>query len=164
LPPALEECEPSFAHHPAAALPTGTHNGVWLKCILGEAYGLKAPVEDPWPIFYLHAEFPAGSELALPANYAERGVYVVSGALDADGTAIEPGTLAVFNEGAAVVLRAASPTRAMLLGGATLPGERTIWWNFVSSDKARLAKAKADWKAGNFPKVPGETEFIPLPE
>jgi hypothetical protein len=52
----------------------------------------------------------------------------------------------------------------MLLGGATLPGERTIWWNFVSSDKARLAKAKADWKAGNFPKVPGETESIPLPE
>jgi redox-sensitive bicupin YhaK (pirin superfamily) len=100
----------------------------------------------------------------LPANYAERGVYVVSGALDADGTAIEPGTLAVFKEGAAVVLRAASSTRAMLLGGATLPGERTIWWNFVSSDKARLAKAKADWKAGNFPKVPGETEFIPLPE
>jgi len=164
LPPDLEECEPSFAHHPAATLPTTTHSGVWLKCILGEAYGLKAPVEDPWPIFYLHAEFPAGAALALPANYAERGAYVVSGALEVDGTMVEPGTLALFKEGADVILRAATPTRAMLLGGATLPGERTIWWNFVSSDKARLAKAKAVWKAGNFPKVPGETEFIPLPE
>ena len=164
LPPDLEECEPSFAHHPAATLPTTTHDGVWLKCILGEAYGLKAPVADPWPIFYLHAEFPAGSALALPANYAERGAYVVSGALEVDGTTIEPGTLAVFKEGVDVTLRANTATRAMLLGGATLPGERTIWWNFVSSDKARMAKAKADWKAGNFPKVPGETEFIPLPE
>jgi redox-sensitive bicupin YhaK (pirin superfamily) len=164
LPPALEECEPSFAHHPAATLPTRTQNGVWLKCILGEAYGLKAPVEDPWPIFYLHAEFPAGSALVLPSNYAERGVYVVSGALEVDGTAIEPGTLAVFKEGADVTLSATASTRAMLLGGATLPGERTIWWNFVSSDKARLVRAKADWKAGNFAKVPGETEFIPLPE
>jgi redox-sensitive bicupin YhaK (pirin superfamily) len=164
LPPALEECEPSFAHHPAATLPTTTHDGVWLKCILGEAYGLKAPVADPWPIFYLHAEFPAGSALALPANYAERGAYVVSGALEVDGTTIEPGTLAVFKEGVDVTLRANTATRAMLLGGTTLPGERTIWWNFVSSDKVRMAKAKADWKAGNFPKVPGETEFIPLPE
>jgi redox-sensitive bicupin YhaK (pirin superfamily) len=52
----------------------------------------------------------------------------------------------------------------MLLGGAPLPGARTIWWNFVSSDKARLERAKESWKSGGFPKVPGETEFIPLPD
>jgi len=164
LPPELEECDPSFAHHPADTLPATVVDGVWLKCILGKAYGLAAPVADPWPIFYLHAEFPAGSALALPDDYAERGVYVVSGALEIDGTRIEPGTLAIFKEGAAVRLRAEAATRAMLLGGATLPGTRTIWWNFVSSDKARLDRAKADWKAGRFAQVPGETESIPLPD
>jgi redox-sensitive bicupin YhaK (pirin superfamily) len=163
LPPALEECEPSFAHHPAETLPTCVQDGVWLKCILGKAYGLAAPVADPWPIFYLHAEFPAAASLALPGDYAERGVYVVSGALEIDGTRIAPGTLAIFKQGAQVRLQANEPTRAMLLGGATLPGERTIWWNFVSSDKARLERAKSDWKAGRFAQVPGETEFIPLP-
>jgi redox-sensitive bicupin YhaK (pirin superfamily) len=164
LPPALEECEPSFAHHAAETLPTTVQDGVWLKCILGKAYGLAAPVADPWPIFYLHAEFPVAASLALPNDYAERGVYVVSGALEIDGTRILPGTLAIFKEGASVRLRAGEATRAMLLGGATLPGERTIWWNFVSSDKERLARAKSDWKTGRFAQVPGETEFIPLPE
>jgi redox-sensitive bicupin YhaK (pirin superfamily) len=41
---------------------------------------------------------------------------------------------------------------------------RHIWWNFVSSRKERIEEAKADWKAGRFALVPGETEFIPLPE
>jgi len=30
--------------------------------------------------------------------------------------------------------------------------------------KERIEQAKADWKAGRFEGVPGETEFIPLPE
>ena len=30
--------------------------------------------------------------------------------------------------------------------------------------EARIEQAKADWKAGRFAQVPGETEFIPLPE
>ncbi len=44
-------------------------------------------------------------------------------------------------------------------------GPRHIWWNFVSSRKDRIEAAKADWKAGRFDIVPGDTtEFIPLPE
>jgi hypothetical protein len=29
---------------------------------------------------------------------------------------------------------------------------------------SRIEQAKADWKAGRFALVPGESEFIPLPE
>jgi Pirin C-terminal cupin domain len=36
--------------------------------------------------------------------------------------------------------------------------------NFVSSSKERIEQAKADWQQGRFATVPGETEFIPLPE
>jgi hypothetical protein len=36
-------------------------------------------------------------------------------------------------------------------------------WNFVSSRKERIAKAQDDWEAQRFERVPGETEFIPLP-
>ncbi|MBU6492323.1 MAG: pirin family protein, partial [Burkholderiales bacterium] len=43
-------------------------------------------------------------------------------------------------------------------------GERYIWWNFVSSDRARIEAAKADWQAQRMGQVPGETEWIPLPE
>jgi redox-sensitive bicupin YhaK (pirin superfamily) len=52
----------------------------------------------------------------------------------------------------------------MLLGGYPLEGERHVWWNFVSSDPQRIERAKADWAAGRFARVPGEAEFIPLPE
>jgi redox-sensitive bicupin YhaK (pirin superfamily) len=163
LPPELEECGPSFAHHPADTLPETTIDGVALKLILGDAYGLVAPVKADWPIFYLHAEFPSGAALAMTDAHRERAVYVVSGALEIAGTEYAPGQLVVLKEAAHAVMRATRATRAMLLGGAPLPGARTIWWNFVSSDKARLERAKELWKSGGFPGVPGETEFIPLP-
>jgi hypothetical protein len=54
--------------------------------------------------------------------------------------------------------------RLMLLGGASMDGPRHIWWNFVSSSRERIAQAREDWRAGRFPPVPGESEFIPLPE
>jgi hypothetical protein len=35
----------------------------------------------------------------------------------------------------------------------------------VGSSPERIERAKADWKAGRFDKVPGDdVEFIPLPE
>jgi redox-sensitive bicupin YhaK (pirin superfamily) len=56
-------------------------------------------------------------------------------------------------------------TDVMLIGGAPLDGPRHIWWNFISSSEARIEQAKADWREGRFPRVPGdEIEFIPLPE
>jgi redox-sensitive bicupin YhaK (pirin superfamily) len=52
-----------------------------------------------------------------------------------------------------------------VVGGAAMDGPRHIWWNFVSSRQDRIEAAKADWQAGRFPLVPGDTsEFIPLPE
>jgi len=52
----------------------------------------------------------------------------------------------------------------MLLGGAKMDGPRFIWWNFVSSSKERIERAKDDWRAERFAPIPGETERIPLPE
>lgn len=55
-------------------------------------------------------------------------------------------------------------SRLMLLGGAALDVERSIWWNFVSSRPGRIEQAKVAWTEGRFAAVPGESEFIPLPE
>jgi redox-sensitive bicupin YhaK (pirin superfamily) len=52
----------------------------------------------------------------------------------------------------------------MILGGTAMEGPRHIWWNFVSSRRERIEQAKEDWRSGRFAPVPGETEFIPLPE
>ena len=63
-----------------------------------------------------------------------------------------------------ITVRAAEPARFMLLGGDPMDGPRHIWWNFVSSRPERIEQAKADWKAAHFVLVPGDREFIPLPE
>jgi redox-sensitive bicupin YhaK (pirin superfamily) len=52
----------------------------------------------------------------------------------------------------------------LLFGGEPLDGLRHLWWNFVSSSRERIEQAKSDWKAGRFAPVPGDAEFIPLPE
>jgi redox-sensitive bicupin YhaK (pirin superfamily) len=51
----------------------------------------------------------------------------------------------------------------MLLGGDAFQTPRHIWWNFVASSQERIERAKERWQRQEFPAVPGETEFIPLP-
>ena len=89
---------------------------------------------------------------------------MVEGEVDVAGETFEAPRLLVFRPGDRISVRATSPARLMFLGGAALEGPRYIWWNFVSSHRERIEQAKEDWKTGRFTPVPGETEFIPLPE
>ena len=77
-----------------------------------------------------------------------------------------PGQLLVLRANTAVTLRNGSngTTRLMLLGGEPMDGSRYLVWNFVSSSIERLEQAKEDWRLQRFAAVPGETEFIPLPD
>jgi redox-sensitive bicupin YhaK (pirin superfamily) len=79
LPDEAEETEPVFAHREGADLPEHTGEGVSLRVLAGEAFGLRANVDIRSPLFYVHASLRRGATLPLPAGYAEHGVYVVSG-------------------------------------------------------------------------------------
>ena len=100
--------------------------------------------------------------LPLPDEHAERAVYVVRGAVTIAGEHIAAGTMAVLGA-AAEWLDAETGTVAMLLGGAPVDGPREVWWNFVAASPARIEQAKRDWAEGRFAEVPGESDFIPLP-
>ena len=163
LPRAKEEADPDFRHYPAAALPELRKGGARVRVLAGTAYGAASPVQTLSPLFYVEAMIPAGSKLPLPEEHLERAAYVVEGEISCGEARIEPRRMAVFNPGS-MLLRAESPARVALIGGAPLDGERHIWWNFVSSSRERIERAKRDWKDGRFVPVPGETEFIPLPE
>jgi len=89
---------------------------------------------------------------------------VVEGEVEIAGETFEGPRLLVFHPGGHIAVRATRPARLMFLGGAALEGPRYIWWNFVSSRREWIEQAKEDWKTGRFTPVPGETEFIPLPE
>jgi redox-sensitive bicupin YhaK (pirin superfamily) len=162
LPQEHEEAEPAFTHHASSELPVieGPHGT--LRLIVGSLLGTRSPVKTYSEMFYADAELRPKAELTLPPEHRERAAYVVEGTVQLDKD-YESGQLLVFKPGTDVVLRTQSGARLMLLGGEPL-GPRHVWWNFVSSSKARIAEAAAQWKAGRFPAVPGETEFIPLPE
>ncbi|HTW70260.1 MAG TPA: pirin-like C-terminal cupin domain-containing protein, partial [Acetobacteraceae bacterium] len=100
----------------------------------------------------------------LDPDYEERAIYVVDGRVSVAGETFDGPCLLVFRPGDRITVTAVGRARLMLLGGTALEGPRHIWWNFVSSRRDRIEAAKADWEAGRFPLVPGETEFIPLPE
>jgi redox-sensitive bicupin YhaK (pirin superfamily) len=167
LPRDAEDADPEFVHHGAASLPRFTRGDAQLCLIAGEALGHRSPVRTCSPLFYLDAIVTAGGGLDLPAEYEERGVYVAEGEAVVDGVACATGDLAVLAAGAPAEISTRGGARLMLLGGAPMDGPRHIWWNFVASSTDRLERAKAAWKrygSAPFPAVPGETEFIPLPE
>jgi hypothetical protein len=164
LPMAHEEADPDFRHHPAATLPEIDVDGARVRLLVGSAYGAESPVRTLASLFYAEARLPMNAALSLPGNIAERAAFVVDGAVGCGDTRVGASRMIVFAPGAPVALRAESDARLMLLGGAPLDGERHLWWNFVSSSKARIERAKREWTEGRFASVPGETESIPLPD
>ncbi|HVV64133.1 MAG TPA: pirin family protein [Rhizomicrobium sp.] len=164
LPRDHEEDEPGFEHVARADLPTRETAGVTLRVVAGEAYGLASPVRAPMPIFYVDAQMNAGATLALPENYEERGAMVVGGFVESGGARHGDGAMILFDRGERAEIRASADARVMLLGGAPLDGPRHVWWNFVSSSRERIERAKADWRVMRFGTIPGDDrEFIPLP-
>jgi redox-sensitive bicupin YhaK (pirin superfamily) len=162
LPEVDEEIEPAFYHYPSGEIPALTVDGVEVRVLIGSAFGVTSPVKTFADTLYVEAQLLAGQSIALP-DAEERAVYVVQGDIAAAGTAIPEHAMAVFVARKGIVLEAVTATRLAIIGGARL-GERHIYWNFVSSRKARIEQACRDWQNGCFPKVPGDDEeFIPLP-
>jgi redox-sensitive bicupin YhaK (pirin superfamily) len=164
LPKAHEETAPAFHHHPAAALPVIEIPGGTVRVVAGGIDGTASPVVTFSDMLYLDTTLSEGARLALPASLGERALYVVEGTLAIGDTAVAPTEMAVLADGADVTVTAAQDTRAIAIGGSKLEGERHIWWNLVSSSRDRIERAKADWKGNRFARVPGDDEFIPLPE
>jgi redox-sensitive bicupin YhaK (pirin superfamily) len=164
LPTELEETDPAFVHYPSEAIPVVTRPGVDVQIVAGEAFGQKSPVVTTSDTLYLALEMQADATLAVPDGVDERAVYVVTGGIRIGSQMLSPGTMAVLQPTASVTIEATAESKAVILGGATLPGKRYVWWNLVSSSRERIEQAKDDWRNDRFEKVPGDDEFIPPPD
>ena len=163
LPEEQQEMEPAFVHYPADQLPEVDLDGTSGRLVMGQAFGKTSPVTQQSPTLYLELRVPAGAEVPLPTEYAELAAYVVSGKLETGRRQYGAATMIVAGAGRSLSLKAMEDSRVIVVGGEPL-GRRRMWWNFVSTSKARIEEAKTRWKEGRFPAVPGETEHIPLPE
>ena len=164
LPRSDEETAPEFHHHAAATLPQWRRDGAFLRVIAGRAYGEESPVRVFTDTFNVAIDLDADAEISIDDAPSERALYVLEGDAQLDGADIPDKHLVVLDRGTRPLLRAKTPVKAMLFGGEPLDAPRHMWWNIVSSSKERIEQAKQDWLDGHFGQVPGEIEFIPLPE
>lgn len=165
LPEDREETDPAFEHVGANDLPTVETNGARARVIMGELWGASAPTTTYAQTIYADIALDAGGAVPIDPAAEERAIYLAYGDASIDGIEMEVSTLYILRPGITAILRSTGGARVMLCGGEAFATPRHVWWNFVSSSRDRINQAKEDWKAGNFPKVPGDDkEFIPIPE
>jgi len=164
LPKGKELADPAFSHHAKATLPRISASGVELRIVAGGAFGKRSPAPVFAQTLFVGVEIEAGRAFELDAEHEERAVYALEGDVTVAGAPLPQQHMAVIGHREAVEIKALTRARLMLVGGEKMDGERLIWWNFVASSRELMEEAKARWREGRFPRVPGETEFIPLPE
>jgi redox-sensitive bicupin YhaK (pirin superfamily) len=164
LPKGDEMIEPSFEHAASQTLPVLDAPGIHLRLLAGHGFGLIAPVRVLSPLFYADITFARDSRFPLGHEHPEQAMYVVSGSVAVGSQQFGEGVLVVFDREDEVIIAADEPARALVFGGAPLDGPRHLWWNFVATSTERIEQAKADWRAMRIGRIPGDDEFIPLPD
>ncbi|UUC44489.1 pirin family protein [Flavobacterium cerinum] len=164
LPKALEQIEPSFVHVDKDDLPHWEENGLSFKLIAGEAFGKKSGVPVYSPLYFIEIKSTHAQKVNIGKDlYGESALYILEGSIKSDGNTFEPKQILIAKDSTLCEFEMGENTTVYIFGGEAFPEERFIFWNFVASDKELIEAAKERWEKQEFPKVPGETEFVPLP-
>ncbi len=165
LPKALEFIDPTFAHITESELPHWEENGLKYTLVAGEAFGRKSPVPVYSPLFFIELKNTSTQSVKIGHElFGEVGIYILEGGIESEGNVYEPKRILVSKESKLCDFVLLPNSTIFIFGGDAFPEERFIYWNFVASDKATIEDAKKRWAEQTFDKVPGETEFVPLPK
>ncbi len=164
LPKEKEEIEPVFSHIRANELPTWQNGNLEYKLVAGKAFGKTSPVPVYSDLFLLELKASEETPFNLDASLkGESGLYILEGSVTACGETIGKGQLMVTKENEACAFTLAKGSHIILLGGTPFKEERHIYWNFVATDKAKIEAAKERWANHQFPKIPNDEGYVPLP-
>lgn len=164
LPKDKEEMEPRFDYIPKAELPSWEENGLRMTLVAGEGFGRKSPLPVHSPLFMVDVQAHEDSFLEIKGQLeGEIAIVVTHGKVTDEAESIDAGQMLISKTENECYISLEKDTRLLLFGGEAFPEERFLYWNFVSSSKERLEKAKEDWRNKAFPKVPGDETYIPLP-
>lgn len=164
LPKELEQMEPEFTHIAGDGLPVWEDDGVQYRLIAGEALGRKSavPVYSPLYLFEIKSKekktINIGNDL-----FGESGLYILEGNVEIEGNIFGPKKLLVTTEPKLCAITLEKNTTIYIFGGEPFPEERIIYWNFVATSRELIEQAKDKWIKQEFPKIAGETNYIPLP-
>lgn len=165
LPKELEEMEPSFFHVPENQIPEWNTDNIAFKLIAGELMGKKSPVPVYSPLYLLELKSTSSQTVTIGEHlFGESALYILEGSIESEGNVFGPKQILIAKDSKLCTFDIAENSTIYIFGGEPFPEERIIYWNFVASTKELIEKAKEKWLAQTFDKVPGETEFVPLPD
>lgn len=165
LPKDLEDCEPEFHHIEEKELPKWQEGSARFKLIAGEGYGKKSPVPVKSELFMIEMKTEEAFQLNTKDKLkGEIGICIVEGSIEACGESVEKGNMLVSKVEDVCNVKVSPNSHLLLFGGKPFEEERFIYWNFVSSSKEKLEKAKENWRNKAFPKVTNDTTYVEMPE
>lgn len=165
LPPTLEDCEPAFQNVPAGDIPAfDASPGVRVRVLVGSAWDRTSPVRTVSETLYLDVTMAANARFTLPPLAPELAVYGVDRDYALDSKTVAASEMVVLASGRGAQLRAGPDgARLVVIGGAPVEQPVRMWWNFVSTQRERIAQAADDWLQHRFASIPGETDRIEAP-
>lgn len=164
LPKHLEKIEPSFHHVAKEDIPSWQDGNLNYRLIAGEAFGKKSPVPVHSQLYFIEIKSTAKSEVNIGQHlYGESALYILNGHVSQGSEKFEPKRILVSKNAELCKFTMEADTTVYLFGGEVFPEDRIIHWNFVASEKQMIEDAREKWKNQKFEKVPGETDFVPLP-
>ncbi|GEP50960.1 hypothetical protein FNO01nite_16320 [Flavobacterium noncentrifugens] len=164
LPKNLEQMPPNFYHASDHEIPHWIENGVAFKLIAGQAFGRKSPVPVYSPLYLLELKSDKKQTISIGNDlFGESALYILEGSVESEGNVYEPKQILIANDTKLCAFTMHENTTVYIFGGDAFAEPRTIYWNFVASTPELIEDAKKRWLEQTFEKVPGETEFVPLP-
>ena len=163
-PEATRHGDAAFEHH--AELPQVELDGAGAATVLvGALGGTASPARRDTDHVGVDLDLRVGTAVLPLLPTAEHALVVLSGAVEVDGTVVEPGHLAYLGLGRdELAVTALEATRALLVGGSPFEAEPLMWWNFVGRDRDEIVRAWEEWQDddGRFGTVASQLDRIPV--
>ena len=164
LPKELEFMDPEFHHTEAKDIPSWDENKVHYKLIAGEVLGKKSPVPVYSKLYMIEISTQEDAVIDFKGQlFGESGLYILEGEITSEGYTYDAKKILITKDAHLCSFTMKANSKVYIFGGEPFPEERFIYWNFVATDKAIIEEAKNRWINHEFPKVPGDDGYVPLP-
>lgn len=164
LPKEMEQMEPEFDFVESSDLPKWEEDWIYYVLAAGKAMGHTSPLKVHSPMYLLDMDCSSDATIDLRDSlYGEISIVVTRGSIIHHGESIGQGQMLVNVVKDSCSIEVTAGSRLLIFGGEPFPEERYLLWNFASSSKETLQQARSDWEARKFPKVPGDSTYIPYP-
>jgi len=164
MPKEKEDMLPRFDFVSKDSLPRWSQDGLEMVLVAGDGYGYHSPLPVHSPLFMLDIKANKDTNLDIKGQLkGEIGIIVTNGTIESSGEKIEAGSMLISKTEDECGIEIKDSSRLLIFGGQPFPEKRYLYWNFVSYSRDKIDEAKKLWLNKQFPKVPGDDTYIPLP-